>query len=93
MNYEETAFYGIEVSINDGKFTTIISIAVKIINENEWPPTFLRSGEGPLNVKYLISRICKRLIYDSLKFKADVRSCCTHVNQNINIPSTGLFMP
>lgn len=48
LNYEETPFYSIEVSINDGKFTTVMSIAVEIINQNEWPPTFLKSGKGPL---------------------------------------------
>lgn len=48
MNYEETPFYSIEVSINDGKFTTVMSIAVEIINQNEWPPTFFKSGKGPL---------------------------------------------
>lgn len=45
LNYEETPFYSIEVSINDGKFTTVMSIAVEIINQNEWPPTFPKSGK------------------------------------------------
>lgn len=48
LNYEETPFYSIEISINDGKFTTVMSIAVEIINQNEWPPTFPKSGKGPL---------------------------------------------
>lgn len=52
LNYEETPFYSIEVSINDGKFTTVMSVAVEIINENEWSPTFLKSGEGLFNIKY-----------------------------------------
>uniref|UniRef100_K1Q2F1 Protocadherin Fat 4 n=1 Tax=Magallana gigas TaxID=29159 RepID=K1Q2F1_MAGGI len=44
LNYEDTPFYSIEISINDGKFTTVMSIAVEIINQNEWPPTFLKSA-------------------------------------------------
>lgn len=97
MNYEETPFYSIEVSINDGKFTTVMSIAVEIINQNEWPPTFLKSGKGPLNgfihVLLLVSHMYKRLIYILVKFKAGVRPSCTHVNQTVKIFSADLSMP
>lgn len=54
-----------------------MSIAVEIINQNEWPPTFLKSGKGPLYTCIIAS------ITHIQKIDLGVRPSCTHVNQTV----------
>lgn len=64
-----------------------MSIAVEIINQNEWPPTFLKSGKGPLYTCIITS------ITHIQKIDLGVRPSCTHVNQTVKIFSADLSMP
>ena len=44
MNYENTAFYSIQVSVDDGIYKTEINLAITVDNVNEWTPSFVKSG-------------------------------------------------
>lgn len=45
MNYENTAFYSIQVSVDDGIYKTEINLAITVDNVNEWTPSFVKSGK------------------------------------------------
>ena len=45
MNYENTAFYSIQVSVDDGIYKTKINLTITVDNENEWTPSFVKSGK------------------------------------------------
>lgn len=45
VNYENTAFYSIQVSVDDGIYKTKINITITVDNENEWTPSFVKSGK------------------------------------------------